>query len=92
MTHDDPAAKRLVDFCSRLPTFTGEPALAQAEARWVLEQFTQRRQQLQRDLGSHDTPAHEVPGLRCEIGALEAACSVITQLWQRRFGAALING
>lgn len=92
MKRDDPQARRLVEFCSRLPTISGEPAAARADALWVVEQFTQRRQELQVAVGSDRLQAHEAPALRCEIGALEAACSVINQLWHRRFGDALTSG
>jgi hypothetical protein len=89
MNRDDPAAQRLIDFCMRLPQIAGEPSQAQADTRWVLQQFQRRRAQLTETLGSAAVHEHERPVLRCEIDALDAASSVLNQLWQRRFGAAL---
>lgn len=92
MTHDDAAARRLLDFCMRLPQIAGEPGQAQVDARWVLQQFQQRRHRLNGELVGGSAQEHERPALRCEIDALDAASSVLNQLWQRRFGAALNGG
>jgi bacterioferritin (cytochrome b1) len=92
MQRDDPQAQRLIDFCKRLPLLDGEPNQAQAEVQWVLQRFQQRRDDVSEQLAGSQVHEHERPALRCEIDALEAADSVLRQLWQRRFGAALNRG
>jgi hypothetical protein len=92
MNRNDPDAKKLIDFCIRLPALPGDAEQARTETRWALKQFEQRRSEVQQALSNGSTEAHEWPSLRCEISALEAACSVLMQLWQRRFGSALTVG
>ena len=91
MNRNDPSAQRLVEYCVRLPQISGERQQARQDTRWVIQQFGQRREQLTQRLGNAATHEHERLALRCEIDALDAAGSVLTQLWQRRFGDALAS-
>lgn len=92
MQRNDPQAQRLIDFCMRLPLIEGQPSQAQADVLWVLQCFRQRHDDVSGQLASSQVHEYERPALRCEIDALDAADSVLRQLWQRRFGAALNRG
>jgi hypothetical protein len=89
MTHDDPFAQRLVELCERLPHLAPDAAQAQADAQWVHQQFRRHQGRLQERFADGSATDHERSALRCEIDAFDAACSVLDQLFQRRFGRAL---
>jgi hypothetical protein len=89
MTRDDPAAEKLLTFCSRLPAFPDEPEKAEAGTRHAQACFAQRREEIEATLLAGADPRQDPAALRCEAKALEAAQSILTQLWQRRFGTAL---
>jgi hypothetical protein len=89
MTLDDTAAERLLAFCGKLPAFPGEQRQVESNARFALDCFAQRRSALEHALHSGGQPGQDMAALRCEIEALDAASSVVTQLWQRRFGTPL---
>ncbi len=89
MTLDDTAAERLLAFCGRLPAFPGEQRQVESNARFALACFAQRRTALETELNTGGQPGQDMAALRCEIEALDAARSVVTQLWERRFGAPL---
>ncbi|WP_425258744.1 hypothetical protein ACPOLB_24870 [Rubrivivax sp. RP6-9] len=92
MNLDDTAAERLLAFCGRLPAFPGDQRQVESNARFALECFAQRRSAIENEIHTGGQPGQDMAALRCELEALDAAHSVVTQLWQRRFGTALAAG
>ena len=89
MTRDEAAAERLLSFCGKLPAFPGEQHQVASNARFALQCFAQRRDELDNEIITGEQQGQNSAALRCEIEALDAAHRVLTQLWQRRFGAEL---
>jgi hypothetical protein len=89
MQLDDPAAQRLLAFCSRLPSLAGDKREVEANARHTLACFDQRQREVQAEISQGGSPGSDLASLRCESDALVAARSVVLQLWQRRFDEAL---
>ena len=88
MTLDEPSAQRLLSFCSRLPALKGDRQQLEGEARYALGCFSRQRVALAGQLNSGAAGA-DLASLRCEVEALDAARTVITEIWQRRFGEPL---
>jgi hypothetical protein len=89
MPLDEKAADRLLTFCGRLPALPADQRKGESDACFVLDCFAQRRLAVEAEINGGGPPGQDTASLRCEIDALDAARSVVTQLWQRRFGVAL---
>jgi hypothetical protein len=88
MPLDEPSAQRLLSFCSRLPALKGDRQQLEGDARHALACFSRQRVALAGELND-GAAGRDLASLRCEVEALDAARSVITEIWQRRFGEPL---
>ena len=84
MELDTTRADRLLKFCSKLPGFPADNAVAAAETRFALECVADRRRALEGDLRASSRDTQMVAMLRCEAEALDSAKRVIEHLWERR--------
>lgn len=89
MTLDTPRANRLLKFCSKLPGFPADNAIAANEARFALSCFAERRRALEAELQTSARDTQMVAMLRCEAEALDSARRVVEHIWASRYGGAL---
>jgi hypothetical protein len=81
---------RLLNFCGKLPGIPGPANVAQAEAKFVLDMFARRREEVTKELNASTGNAMVLSLLRSEAGALDCADQVIKEVWKRRFGGLLV--
>ena len=81
---------RLLSFCSKLPGIPGPIELAQAEAKFALQMFGRRREEVAKEINASSNDQMLLSLLRSEAGALDCAVQVVKEVWKRRFGGALI--
>ncbi len=81
---------RLLNFCGKLPGIPGPQSVAQTEAKFVLACFKKRRDDAEQQLAAASDNVMEVSLLRSEITALDCANRVVSEVWKRRFGGALV--
>jgi hypothetical protein len=80
---------RLLNFCSKLPGIPGPAIAAQAEAKFVIDMFARRREEVAKELNAPTGNAMVLSLLRSEAGALDCATQVVREVWRRRFGMPL---
>lgn len=80
---------RLLNFCGKLPGMSGPAAVAQIEAKFVLDMFARRREEVARELNASAGNAMVLSLLRSEASALDCATQVVREVWKRRFGMPL---
>jgi hypothetical protein len=91
MTFDKASSDRLLAFCGRLPALPADPIAAEAETRFAVGCFGQRRREIEAEIPQLANDAARLAMLRCEFEAVVAADDVIAQLWSRRFGRPLVT-
>jgi hypothetical protein len=81
---------RLLGFCSKLPDIPGLQDVVRGEAKFVIDIFTKRREQVSHEINASAGNPMELSLLRSESNALSSAAEVIREVWKRRFNEPLL--
>ncbi len=92
MKLDPVASNRLLWFCSQLSEPPEDEPAAVLDARFSLDIFQKRLDEVEQAMRAAAGATHEIAALRCEAQALRSAPTVIAAMWRRRFGAELPAG
>jgi hypothetical protein len=92
MELDPVAANRLLWFCSQLSEPPEDEAATLLHARFSLDVFRKRLEEVEQAMSAVAGATHEIAALRCEAQALRSAPIVIAAMWRRRFGAEMPAG